>query len=63
VPLEQSNFVYVLGLSGVESRVANTIENVCENMLTHVHEVVHMVVGTFEQGWKKWRSRGIDRRW
>ena len=29
---------------------ANTLENVCENMLTHVHKVKHLVVGTFEQG-------------
>ena len=29
---------------------ANTIENVCKNMLTHVHKVIHLVVGTFEQG-------------
>ena len=31
---------------------ANTLENVCENMLTHVHKVIHLVVGTFEQGGK-----------
>ena len=24
--------------------------NVCENMLTHVHKVIHLVVDTFEQG-------------
>ena len=29
---------------------ANTLENVCENMLTQVHKVIHLVVGTFEQG-------------
>ena len=29
--------------------MANTLENVCENMLTHVHKVIHLVVGTFEQ--------------
>ena len=29
---------------------ANTLENICENMLTHVHKVIHLVVGTFEQG-------------
>ena len=29
---------------------ANTLENVYENMLTHVHKVIHLVVGTFEQG-------------
>ena len=28
----------------------NTLENVYENMLTHVHKVIHLVVGTFEQG-------------
>ena len=26
-----------------------TLENICENMLTHVHKVIHLVVGTFEQ--------------
>ena len=36
----------------------NTLENVCENMLTHVHKVIHLVVGIFEQGWKSWRSKG-----
>ena len=29
---------------------ANTIENVCKNMLTHVHKVIHLVVGTFGKG-------------
>ena len=29
---------------------ANTLENVFENMLTHTHKVIHLVVGTFEQG-------------
>ena len=29
---------------------ANTLENICENMLTHVHKVIHLVVDTFEQG-------------
>ena len=24
----------------------------CENMRTHVHKVIHLVVGTFEQGFK-----------
>jgi hypothetical protein len=36
---------------------ANTLENVCENMLTHVHKVIHLVVGTFNQGWQS-GSRG-----
>jgi hypothetical protein len=27
--------------------VANTLENICENMLTHMHKVIHKVVGTF----------------
>ena len=26
------------------------LKNVYENMLTHVHKVIHLVVGTFEQG-------------
>ena len=30
--------------------MANPLENVCEKMLTHVHKVIHLVVGTFEQG-------------
>ena len=30
--------------------MANTLENVYENMLTHVHMVIHLVVGIFEQG-------------
>ena len=35
-----------LGSSGV----LTPFENVCENMLTHVHKVIHLVVDTFEQG-------------
>ena len=35
-----------LGSSGV----LKPFKNVCENMLTHVHKVIHLVVGTFEQG-------------
>ena len=35
-----------LGSSGV----LTPLINVCENMLTHVHKVIHLVVGTFEQG-------------
>ena len=31
---------------------ANTFENVYENMLTHVHKGIHLVVGTFEQGFE-----------
>ena len=27
-----------------------TLENICENMPTYVHKVIHLVVGTFEQG-------------
>jgi hypothetical protein len=30
--------------------VDNTLENVCENMVTLVHKVILLVVGTFEQG-------------
>ena len=37
---------------------ANNIENVCENMLTHVHKVIHLVVSTFEQGWISWWIEG-----
>jgi hypothetical protein len=28
----------------------------CENMLTHVPMVIHLVVGTFDQGWRSWWS-------
>ena len=35
-----------LGSSGV----LTPLKNVCENMPTHVHKVIHLVVGTFEQG-------------
>ena len=35
-----------LGSSGV----LTPLKNICENMLTHVHKVIHLVVGTFEQG-------------
>ena len=35
-----------LGSSGV----LTPFVNICENMLTHVHKVIHLVVGTFEQG-------------
>jgi hypothetical protein len=47
-----------LGSSGVL-----TLENVCENMLTHVHKVIHLVVITFEQGWISWWSRGAVFPW
>jgi hypothetical protein len=32
-------------------------------MLTHVHKVVHLVIGTFDQGWRSWWSEGGDRHW
>ena len=35
-----------LGSSGV----LTPLKILCENMLTHVHKVIHLVVGTFEQG-------------
>ena len=35
-----------LGSSGV----LTPLKVFCENMLTHVHKVIHLVVGTFEQG-------------
>jgi hypothetical protein len=28
-------------------------------MLTHVHKVIHLVVGTFELGWRSWWSGGV----
>jgi hypothetical protein len=39
VPLEKSNFAYVLGSSGMVKRVLILWKNVCEK-LTHVHKVV-----------------------
>ena len=35
-----------LGSSGV----LTPLKTFYENMLTHVHKVIHLVVGTFEQG-------------
>ena len=35
---------------------ANTLENVCEKLLTHVHKVIHLVVSIFEQGWRSLSS-------
>jgi hypothetical protein len=32
-------------------------------MLTHVHKVIHLVVSTFEQGLRRWRSYGSVSRW
>ena len=37
-----------LGSSGV----LTPLKTFCENMLTHVHKVIHLVVDTFEQGLK-----------
>jgi hypothetical protein len=53
---------------------ANTLEKVCEKMLTHVHKVLHLVVGTFDARvvkLEKWRRLpevtgcylGSDRTW
>jgi hypothetical protein len=39
-----------LGSSG--ELTLNTLKNICENMLTHVHKVLHLVVDTFKQGWR-----------
>ena len=38
---------------------ADTLKNICENMLTHVHKVKHLVVSTFDQGWQSWRKGGV----
>ena len=35
-----------LGSSGL----LTPLKMFCKNMLTHVHKVIHLVVGTFEQG-------------
>ena len=32
------------------SEVLTPLKMFCENMLTHVHKVIHLVVGKFEQG-------------
>ena len=40
VPLERSNFAYVLGSSGVVISVINSLKNVCEK-LTHMHKMVN----------------------
>ena len=32
------------------SRVLTPLKMLYENMLVHVHKVIHLVVGTFEQG-------------
>jgi len=42
VPLEQSNFAYVLGSSDVASGEANTFERKFVKMLTHLHMLVHI---------------------
>jgi hypothetical protein len=42
---------------------ANTLENTCENMLTHVHNVRHLVVSTFDQGWQSWWRGGVVFHW
>jgi hypothetical protein len=45
VPLERSNFAYVLGSSGEASSMPNSFEeNVCENANTLAHVIDHMVV-------------------
>ena len=41
-----NSFHMYLGSSGV----LTPLKNVYENMLTYVHKVIHLVVGTFEQG-------------
>ena len=37
-----------LGSSGV----LKPLKTFVKNMLTHVHKVIHLVVSTFEQGWR-----------
>jgi hypothetical protein len=46
VPLERSNFAYVLGSSDAVKEVTNPLGNVCEK-LTHVHKLVNTCVSTF----------------
>jgi hypothetical protein len=36
-----------------------TLENACENMLTHVYKVIHTVVSIFGQGWRSLGSKGL----
>jgi hypothetical protein len=40
-----------------------TLENVCENMLTHMHKAIHLVVSIFEQAVRRWRSCGSVSHW
>ena len=28
-------------------------------MLTHVHKVIHLVIGIFEQGWEVWEVKEV----
>jgi hypothetical protein len=50
VPLERSNFAYVLGSSGVASLVANSFEeNNCENANTRAQGGDHLLVLTHSQ--------------
>ena len=55
VPLERSNFAYVLGSSGVVKRVLILWKNICEK-LTHMHKVVyHLVVLAHLQRRRSWK--------
>jgi hypothetical protein len=41
---------------------ANTLENICENMLTDVHKVIYLVVGIIDQGWRSRSQEGCLQR-
>jgi hypothetical protein len=57
VPLERSNFAYVLGLSGDNKIVTNPLINVCKK-LTHVHKLVTLGgVSTFAKVLAKVKKR------
>jgi hypothetical protein len=51
VPLEQSNFAYVLGLSGMVKRVLILWKNICEKANTHAQGGDHLVVLAHLQRW------------
>jgi hypothetical protein len=59
VPLERSNFAYVLGSSGMTSGGVNSFEeNDCENANTRAHGDVHMVVLAHLR--RQWSLRGRE---
>jgi len=72
VPLERSNFAYVLGSSGVASSEANSFGKMFMKMLTHLHMVVYdafekikcifsiALVGNLEKSWECFSKHSPD---